>query len=199
MKTGTKKQGSQETRTKRFDKVTLDGRREAAYHEAGHVALQWMFGHISHLDFIDMDGNGMAEALVRTGGPNVPVLLEMEGVDSGQWTGKVVGGASSSRQPTVASRCDATGSRPPRKSCWEPACWAATRSSARRSTATSWRTRPTRAIPAKFYQADPCNWYARFFHEHSIDHKAYGFCYDDVSEQAAFFSGKGQRLVVTLY
>ncbi len=33
----------------------------------------------------------------------------------------------------------------------------------------------------------------------SLDHKAYGFCYDDVSEQAAFFSGKGQNLIVTLY
>ncbi len=56
-----------------------------------------------------------------------------------------------------------------------------------------WRT------PAKFYQAAPCNWYAKFFHEHSLDHKAYGFCYDDVSEQAAFFSGKGKNLIVTLY
>ncbi len=53
--------------------------------------------------------------------------------------------------------------------------------------------------PAKFYQAEPCNWYARFFHEHNLDHKAYGFCCDDVSEQAAFFSGKGQNLIVTLY
>jgi hypothetical protein len=53
--------------------------------------------------------------------------------------------------------------------------------------------------PAKFYQAEPCNWYSKFFHEHSLDHKAYGFCYDDVSEQAAFFSGKGQNLTVTLY
>jgi hypothetical protein len=52
---------------------------------------------------------------------------------------------------------------------------------------------------AKFYQAEPCNWYAKFFHEHSLDHKAYGFCYDDVSEQAAFFSGKGQKVIVTLY
>ena len=53
--------------------------------------------------------------------------------------------------------------------------------------------------PEKFYQAEPCNWYARFFHEHSLGHKAYGFCYDDVSEQAAFFSGKGDELRVTLY
>jgi hypothetical protein len=53
--------------------------------------------------------------------------------------------------------------------------------------------------PAKFYQALPCNWYSKFLHEHTIDHKCYGFCYDDVSEQAAFFSGKGNQLVVTLY
>jgi len=52
--------------------------------------------------------------------------------------------------------------------------------------------------PAAFYQAEPCNWYAKFLHEHSIDHKAYGFCYDDVSEQAAFFSGKEPKLTVTL-
>lgn len=51
---------------------------------------------------------------------------------------------------------------------------------------------------AAFYQVEPCNWYAKFLHEHSIDHKAYGFCYDDVAEQAAFFSGKGSEVIVTL-
>jgi len=53
--------------------------------------------------------------------------------------------------------------------------------------------------PGKFYQAEPCNWYSKFLHEHTIDHKCYGFCYDDASEQAAFFSGKGDNLVVTIY
>ena len=53
--------------------------------------------------------------------------------------------------------------------------------------------------PAAFYQAEPCNWYAKFLHEHSLGHKAYGFCYDDVAEQAAFFSGQGKEVVVTLY
>ena len=53
--------------------------------------------------------------------------------------------------------------------------------------------------PARFYRSEPCNWYARFFHEHGLEHKAYGFCYDDVSEQAAFFSGRGRNLIVTLY
>ena len=53
--------------------------------------------------------------------------------------------------------------------------------------------------PAAFYQAEPFNWYAKFLHEHSIDRKAYGFCYDDVANQAAFFSGKGREVVVTLH
>jgi beta-galactosidase len=52
--------------------------------------------------------------------------------------------------------------------------------------------------PEAFYKAEPYNWYAKFFHEHGIDKKAYGFCYDDVSEQAAFFSGKGKEVVVTV-
>ncbi len=54
--------------------------------------------------------------------------------------------------------------------------------------------------PAKFYQPEPCNWHSKFFHEHSLDHKAYGFCHDNVvGEQSAFFSGKGRELIVTLY
>jgi len=52
--------------------------------------------------------------------------------------------------------------------------------------------------PAAYYQAEPCNWYAKFFHEHSLDRKAYGFCYDDAAGQAAFFSGKGTEVVVTI-
>jgi hypothetical protein len=52
--------------------------------------------------------------------------------------------------------------------------------------------------PAAFYQAEPCNWYSKFLHEHSIDHKAYGFCYDDAADQAAYFSGQGHALIVTL-
>jgi hypothetical protein len=53
--------------------------------------------------------------------------------------------------------------------------------------------------PARFYQAEPCNWYSKFLHEHSIEKKAYGFCYDDSSEQAAFFSGRGKEVTVTLH
>ena len=52
--------------------------------------------------------------------------------------------------------------------------------------------------PQAFYHKQPCNWYAKFLHEHTIDHKCYGFCYDDDAGQAAFFSAKGKELVVTL-
>jgi hypothetical protein len=52
---------------------------------------------------------------------------------------------------------------------------------------------------SKFYQKEPCNWYSKFLHEHAIDHKAYGFCYDDASEQAAYFAAKGDSLTVTFY
>jgi hypothetical protein len=117
---------------------------------------------------------------------------------SGKWTGKVVNGAltftpadggkpvSCARKPTTQEVFLGTGvlaSNPQfcaainRHVLADPADW---------------------KNPASFYKAEPCNWYAKFFHEHSIDRKAYGFCYDDVSEQAAFFSGKGQNLIVTL-
>lgn len=52
--------------------------------------------------------------------------------------------------------------------------------------------------PAAFYRAEPCNWYSKFLHEHSIDHKAYGFCYDDVGDQSSFFSGQGETVIITL-
>ena len=53
--------------------------------------------------------------------------------------------------------------------------------------------------PDAFYRSEPCNWYAKFLHQHSIDHKAYGFCYDDDAGQAAFFSAKGREVIVTLH
>ena len=43
-----------------------------------------------------------------------------------------------------------------------------------------------------FYKSEPCNWYAKFFQERSLGKKAYGFCYGDVAEQAAFL-GQGAR------
>jgi hypothetical protein len=51
--------------------------------------------------------------------------------------------------------------------------------------------------PSKYYLKEPCNWYSKFLHEVSIDHKSYGFCYDDASEQAAYFAGEADHLIVT--
>jgi hypothetical protein len=39
---------------------------------------------------------------------------------------------------------------------------------------------------SKYYQAAPANYYAKFWHDHSINGLAYGFCYDDVNGQAAY-------------
>ncbi|HWB58220.1 MAG TPA: beta-1,3-glucanase family protein [Chthoniobacteraceae bacterium] len=53
--------------------------------------------------------------------------------------------------------------------------------------------------PSKFYQQLPYNYYSKFMHEHTVDGRAYGFCYDDMAEQASFASAKAVKLVVTLY
>jgi hypothetical protein len=37
---------------------------------------------------------------------------------------------------------------------------------------------------AGYYQRDPCNRYAQFWHEHSLGGRAYGFAYDDVNDQS---------------
>ena len=40
--------------------------------------------------------------------------------------------------------------------------------------------------PEMYYQDSsvPCNYYSKFWHEHSVNGHAYGFCYDDVFDQA---------------
>lgn len=39
--------------------------------------------------------------------------------------------------------------------------------------------------PTAWYQAAPANYYAKFWHDHSIDRLAYGFAYDDAQEQSS--------------
>ena len=52
---------------------------------------------------------------------------------------------------------------------------------------------------AAYYQTEPYNFYAKFFHDHSLRNLAYGFCYDDFGEQAAYFAGRNPvKLVVTI-
>lgn len=41
---------------------------------------------------------------------------------------------------------------------------------------------------ADYYNAAPANYYSKFWHTHSINGLAYGFCYDDVNNQAAYLS-----------
>jgi hypothetical protein len=42
--------------------------------------------------------------------------------------------------------------------------------------------------PATFYPAPPADYYARFWHTHGIDGKAYGFPYDDVGGHSTYVS-----------
>lgn len=53
---------------------------------------------------------------------------------------------------------------------------------------------------SKYYKAYPNNFYAAFWHKQTVDGKAYGFCYDDFNQQAAYFEvHNAQKLVITLY
>lgn len=50
---------------------------------------------------------------------------------------------------------------------------------------------------SKYYQAAPANYYAKFWHNHSIDGLAYGFCYDDVNGQASYLEvGDPKGLII---
>jgi hypothetical protein len=48
----------------------------------------------------------------------------------------------------------------------------------------------------KYYQAAPANFYAAFWHQHSIDGKAYGFDYDDVNNQSSSISSANPKQVL---
>jgi hypothetical protein len=53
--------------------------------------------------------------------------------------------------------------------------------------------------PTQFYLAAPANYYAKFWHDHGINHLAYGFPYDDVAGQSSFIShGNPQWLEVAV-
>lgn len=50
---------------------------------------------------------------------------------------------------------------------------------------------------SSYYQAAPANYYAKFWHDHSIDGLAYGFCYDDVNGQASYLEvGDPKGLII---
>ncbi len=51
---------------------------------------------------------------------------------------------------------------------------------------------------SRYYLAAPANYYAKFWHDNGIDGLAYGFCYDDVNEQATLlFYSRPQTLTIT--
>jgi hypothetical protein len=53
--------------------------------------------------------------------------------------------------------------------------------------------------PTQYYRAAPANYYAKFWHDHDINHLAYGFPYDDVASQSSFIShGNPQWLEVAV-
>ena len=47
-----------------------------------------------------------------------------------------------------------------------------------------------------YYTAGPANFYAKFWHDHSIDRKAYGFCYDDVADHSTLIETHSPRALV---
>ena len=53
--------------------------------------------------------------------------------------------------------------------------------------------------PSKYYKNSVSNFYAGFFHEHSVLGKAYGFCYDDVNDQSTLLQyDNADALVIDL-
>jgi uncharacterized protein YndB with AHSA1/START domain len=53
--------------------------------------------------------------------------------------------------------------------------------------------------PSLYYRAAPANYYAKFWHDHAINHLAYGFPYDDYAGQSSFIShGNPQYLLVAV-
>jgi hypothetical protein len=47
-----------------------------------------------------------------------------------------------------------------------------------------------------FYREAPANFYAKFWHDHSFQAKAYGFAYDDAASQAAYASHGGPQYLI---
>jgi Beta-1,3-glucanase len=49
---------------------------------------------------------------------------------------------------------------------------------------------------SSFYQAAPANYYAKFWHDHSINQRAYGFPYDDYGETSSYISYDNPQFLV---
>jgi hypothetical protein len=47
-----------------------------------------------------------------------------------------------------------------------------------------------------FYQSAPANYHARFWHNHAVGNKAYGFPYDDAANQSSFIALNNPRYML---
>jgi len=56
--------------------------------------------------------------------------------------------------------------------------------------ASTWNT------PSAYFQAAPCDYFTKFWHEHSINARAYGFCYDDVNDQSSTMTCASPRGII---
>jgi hypothetical protein len=52
------------------------------------------------------------------------------------------------------------------------------------------------ADAATFYTAAPANYYARFWHTHGLNGKAYGFPYDDVGGYSSYITCQNPRYLL---
>ncbi len=54
--------------------------------------------------------------------------------------------------------------------------------------------------PDKYYLKPPCNYYAKFMHDHSLNGKAYGFAYDDYNQQDTLLISRSPvNMIVSIY
>ncbi|CAF4197761.1 unnamed protein product [Rotaria magnacalcarata] len=52
---------------------------------------------------------------------------------------------------------------------------------------------------SQYYKSSPANYYAKFWHDHSIDQLAYGFAYDDYNGQASYLEiGDPKALIIRI-
>ena len=47
-----------------------------------------------------------------------------------------------------------------------------------------------------YYQNAPANYYSKFWHDHAIDHKAYGFPYDDAADQSTYIAATNPQYMM---
>jgi len=50
--------------------------------------------------------------------------------------------------------------------------------------------------PSKYYLAGPADFFSKFFHDHSINARAYGYCYDDVNDQSSTMTCGNPRGII---